>query len=123
MRSLIPLILSGLGALMTMGSADPIVAARTEFRPGQPWPDSRGVHINAHGFCLLDFEGRHYWYGAHKIEGKPPRFSDGMARSTSSGRGHPDGNPTPPACLWRSNSPARMWSSCDTVLITLKHPS
>jgi beta-xylosidase len=42
----------------------------TGFRPGQPWLDTNGVHINAHGYCVLDFQGRHYWYGAHKIEGK-----------------------------------------------------
>jgi Glycosyl hydrolases family 43 len=42
----------------------------TAFRPGVPWTDTNGVHINAHGFCVLDFAGRHYWYGAEKIEGK-----------------------------------------------------
>ncbi len=41
-----------------------------QFQPGQPWPDAQGVHLNAHGFCILDFGGRHYWYGAHKIAGK-----------------------------------------------------
>jgi hypothetical protein len=45
-------------------------AAHTVFRPGQPWLDTSGVHINAHGFSVVDFGGRHYWYGAHKIEGK-----------------------------------------------------
>ena len=69
-RSIIPRILWVVSALMMMASAEPIPTAPTGFRPGQPWPDSNGVHINAHGFCLLDFEGRHYWYGAHKIEGK-----------------------------------------------------
>ena len=42
----------------------------TQFRPGQPWADTQGTHLNAHGFCILDFGGRHYWYGAHKIAGK-----------------------------------------------------
>lgn len=32
----------------------------TQFRPGQPWPDTQGTHLNAHGFCILDFGGRHY---------------------------------------------------------------
>lgn len=40
------------------------------FCPGQRWTDTSGVNINAHGGCVLDFEGRFYWYGAHKIEGK-----------------------------------------------------
>lgn len=43
---------------------------RKAFFPGQPWPDTNGVHINAHGYCVLDFEGRHYWYGSEKIAGK-----------------------------------------------------
>ncbi len=47
-----------------------VTPAQTVIRPGQPWLDTNGVHINAHGFCVLDFGGRHYWYGAHKIEGK-----------------------------------------------------
>jgi hypothetical protein len=42
----------------------------TQFRPGQPWADTQGTHLNAHGFCILDFGGRHYWYGSHKIPGK-----------------------------------------------------
>jgi beta-xylosidase len=44
--------------------------ARTVIRAGQTWPDTNGVHINAHGFCVVDYGGRHYWYGAHKIAGK-----------------------------------------------------
>ena len=39
-------------------------------RPGLPWPDSDGVHINAHGFCIVPHEGKYFWYGAHKIAGK-----------------------------------------------------
>lgn len=41
-----------------------------EFRPGQPWPDTEGTHINAHGFCILNHGGKFYWYGAHKIAGR-----------------------------------------------------
>ncbi|WP_299582331.1 glycoside hydrolase family 43 protein [uncultured Sunxiuqinia sp.] len=40
------------------------------FEPGAIWPDNNGVHINAHGGGLLEFEGTYYWYGEHKIEGK-----------------------------------------------------
>jgi hypothetical protein len=47
-----------------------ILPARTVIRPGQPWADTSGTHINAHGFCIVDFGGRHYWYGSHKIDGK-----------------------------------------------------
>jgi len=51
-------------------AAEAGVRTNTRFRPGQPWPDTQGAHLNAHGFCILDFGGRHYWYGAHKIAGK-----------------------------------------------------
>ena len=45
-------------------------AEQTAFRPGRPWLDTNGVHINAHGFSILDVNGRYYWYGSEKIEGK-----------------------------------------------------
>ncbi len=40
------------------------------FKPGELWPDNNGVHINAHGGGILFFEGKYYWYGEHKIEGR-----------------------------------------------------
>ncbi len=40
------------------------------FHPGMIWPDNNGVHINAHGGGVLYHEGRYYWFGEHKIEGK-----------------------------------------------------
>ena len=40
------------------------------FRPGELWPDDHGVHINAHGGCLLRHGGKIYWYGEHKVEGR-----------------------------------------------------
>ena len=40
------------------------------FQPGQPWPDSNGVHINAHGYCILRHDGVYHWYGSHKIAGR-----------------------------------------------------
>ena len=63
-------ILIGLTAPGMASLADQAGTANTRFHPGQPWPDTDGVHLNAHGFCLLDFGGRHYWYGSHKIAGK-----------------------------------------------------
>lgn len=40
------------------------------FKPGQVWPDDKGVHINAHGGGILQVNQKYYWYGEHKIEGK-----------------------------------------------------
>lgn len=43
---------------------------RTQFHPGEIWPDDRGVHINAHGGGIVLHEGVYYWYGQHMIEGE-----------------------------------------------------
>lgn len=63
-----------LAAVLVFGvagvGAEPATRRNVQFQPGQPWLDAQGTHLNAHGFCLLDFGGRHYWYGAHKIPGK-----------------------------------------------------
>ena len=40
------------------------------FRPGELWPDNKGVHINAHGNGILFHEGIYYWFGEHKIAGE-----------------------------------------------------
>ena len=50
-------------------AADVSTAQNVSFKPGLPWPDTEGVHINAHGFCVLSYEGKYYWYGSHKIAG------------------------------------------------------
>lgn len=39
-------------------------------KPGEIWPDNKGVHINAHGGGILFHEGKYYWFGEHKVEGK-----------------------------------------------------
>ena len=66
--------LGAVATALTIGGvglcAENMPQRNTQFRPGQPWPDTQGTHLNAHGFCILDFGGRHYWYGAHKIAGK-----------------------------------------------------
>lgn len=41
----------------------------TKFLPGQLWPDTNGVPINAHGGGILLHEDIYYWFGEHKTEG------------------------------------------------------
>lgn len=41
----------------------------SSFQPGQPWLDTEGKHINAHGFNVIRHEGVYYWYGSQKIPG------------------------------------------------------
>lgn len=41
-----------------------------KFKPGEIWPDNNGVHINAHGGGILFHQGKYYWFGEHKTEGR-----------------------------------------------------
>ena len=43
---------------------------KRSFKPGAIWPDNNGMHINAHGGGILFHDGKYYWYGEHKIQGK-----------------------------------------------------
>jgi len=45
-------------------------AERELIQPGMPWLDTEGIHINAHGFAIVEHEGKYYWYGSQKIPGK-----------------------------------------------------
>jgi beta-xylosidase len=40
------------------------------FRPGEIWPDTDGVHINAHGGGVTFHDGVYYWFGEHKVAGE-----------------------------------------------------
>lgn len=40
------------------------------FKPGELWPDNRGIHINAHGGGMLKVGKTWYWFGEHKVEGR-----------------------------------------------------
>lgn len=36
------------------------------FHPGQPWLDTNGKRIHAHGGSIFYESGRYYWYGENK---------------------------------------------------------
>lgn len=42
----------------------------TTFVPGALWLDNNGIHINAHGGGILHHNGKYYWFGEHKTEGR-----------------------------------------------------
>ncbi|WP_244648083.1 MULTISPECIES: family 43 glycosylhydrolase [unclassified Lentimonas] len=42
-------------------------------KPGQEWSDAAGNRINAHGGCVIFYQGLYYWYGEHKIKGLSER--------------------------------------------------
>ncbi len=39
---------------------------RTSFTPGKIWQDFEGAPIQAHGGCVLYYEGLYYWFGENK---------------------------------------------------------
>ena len=47
-----------------------LAAPAGSFRPGETWPDTHGVPINAHGGGILLHRGVYYWFGEHKIAGR-----------------------------------------------------
>lgn len=58
-------VIFGVLTALLLGSA----ASRADFVAMDPWLDSDGVHINAHGGGVLFHEGRYYWFGEHKVAG------------------------------------------------------
>lgn len=40
--------------------------AQTPGRNGDVWPDTEGIHINAHGGCVTRFGDTWYWYGENR---------------------------------------------------------
>ena len=46
-----------------------VKAQISSFKPGEIWPDDKGVYINAHGNGMLFHKGTYYWFGEHKLEG------------------------------------------------------
>src|SRR3954463_5821726 len=63
-------ILIGVATAFMLGSAVAQTTQRTSFEPGEIWPDTDGVHINAHGGGILFHDGVYYWFGEHKTEGR-----------------------------------------------------
>ena len=59
--------------------------SKREIKPAQVWLDDKGNRINAHGGGVNFFEGKYYWYGEHKLEGKSEaQFADGGIHCYSS---------------------------------------
>lgn len=58
-----------LGIILTLGTFATEKDSKS-FRPGALWPDNNGLHINAHGGGMLFHQGKYYWFGEHKTEGR-----------------------------------------------------
>jgi beta-xylosidase len=75
MKSMIRLLSASSSVLFLLAAAPSNAAPLTEFRPGEIWPDDKGVHINAHGGGILLHEGVYYWFGQHMIEAGAGNFA------------------------------------------------
>ena len=62
MKKIIMLLTLAMFVFVTSSTAQ----KATSFKPGELWPDDKGVHINAHGGGLLYYNGKYYWFGEHK---------------------------------------------------------
>ena len=52
-----------------VSAADRTASASSSFRPGELWPDTDGVHVNAHGGGVLVYNGTYYWFGESRDRG------------------------------------------------------
>lgn len=72
-------LVKGLGLLTGMALAggargappNAVRATRQSFRPGEPWLDTAGKPIQAHGGSILHLDGAYYWYGENKERTTP----------------------------------------------------
>ena len=67
------LLLAALATILVVGThvaADVLAQPRTQFLPGQTWPDDHGIPINAHGGGVIFHAGTYYWFGQHMIAGE-----------------------------------------------------
>lgn len=39
---------------------------QSSIKPGQPWLDTNGNRIQAHGGSIIEVDGTFYWYGENK---------------------------------------------------------
>jgi hypothetical protein len=50
----------------------PTQLPRTQFLQDQPWPDDKGIHINAHAGGVMFHDGVYYWFGESYADKKNP---------------------------------------------------
>ena len=60
-------------------------AANAALPNGGVWPDSSGVHVNAHGGGIVREGDKWYWFGEHKVAGEAGNFAQVGVRCSSSG--------------------------------------
>jgi hypothetical protein len=44
----------------------------TVIKPGEIWPDNKGIHIQAHGGGIIKIKNTYYWYGEYRARDNDP---------------------------------------------------
>lgn len=52
--------------ILTVSSLNGLDAYAQTFTPGGSWNDTNGTHINAHGGCIVFYDGYYYWLGENR---------------------------------------------------------
>jgi hypothetical protein len=60
-----------LAGLLALGSAN-LLAAKDVIHPGEPWYDTHGQRIEAHGGGITVFKGVYYWFGEDRTPSNDP---------------------------------------------------
>ncbi len=61
-----------LPALLLLAAAAGVAAAPAVIKPGEPWPDNRGRHIQAHGGGIIKLHDTWFWFGEDRSQGLDP---------------------------------------------------
>ena len=61
-----------LPALLVLAAAAGVAAAPPVIKPGEPWPDNRGHHIQAHGGGIIKLRDTWFWFGEDRSQGLDP---------------------------------------------------
>ena len=102
------------------------------FKPGEVWPDDKGVHINAHGGGILRVGDTYYWFGEHKTEGSAGNLAHVvLGRSNIVGKpmaslmmqkAYP-GDATVTVCHSRSKDLVKECQEADIIIAALGQPN
>jgi hypothetical protein len=65
-----PRSLARASALLLLSAA--AFAASPVVKPGEVWPDQRGLHVQAHGGGIIKVRGVYYWFGEDRTKGLDP---------------------------------------------------
>lgn len=66
------LLLSPLAAFCGVFLATATHAAPQTIHPGQPWPDDRGRHVQAHGGGIIKLGDTYFWFGEDRSKDNDP---------------------------------------------------